>query len=252
MAAMRILVANWKENPANLSEAKRLLLGLKKKLPRGISAVICPPIPFLAPLALGARGAISFGAQDVSRLGAGSHTGEYSGEMIRSVGAGYVILGHSERRARGEDNKAVKEKIERAFSAGLTPIVCIGEKTRDADGKYLKVLETDIKEIFAGMKPSDFKKIIIAYEPIWAIGKGTEDAVSPGKLQETVLFIRKVISSFVLPQIARKFPILYGGSVTPENALALAKDGDTSGFLVGHESLNPTNFGEIARALLRA
>ena len=152
----------------------------------------------------------------------------------------------------GEGNSDIKEKIRRALFSGLAPIVCIGEKLRDADGKYLKVLESDIKEIFVGLKLGDFKKIIIAYEPLWAIGKGTEDAVSPGKLQETVLFIRKVMSSMTPPQIARKLPIIYGGSVTSENAFSLAKDGGISGFLVGHESLNPTNFGEIARALLRA
>mgnify|MGYP001605517289 FL=1 len=249
---MRILVANWKENPASLGEAKKLLLSVKKKIPRGASVVICPPVPFLAPLALSARGAVSFGVQNISSLEFGSYTGEYSGEMVFSAGARHAILGHSERRAMGEGNSDIKEKIGRALFSGLAPIVCIGEKLRDADGKYLKVLESDIKEIFVGLKLGDFKKIIIAYEPLWAIGKGTEDAVSPGKLQETVLFIRKVMSSMTPPQIARKLPIIYGGSVTSENAFSLAKDGGISGFLVGHESLNPTNFGEIARALLRA
>ena len=246
-----LIIGNWKMRPDTLQGARTLLQNTLRKLPKGAEVVLCPPAPYLSLLASGYRGrSITFGAQDVSAEESGSHTGEYTAFMLSSMKLTHTILGHSERRRAGETSELVNKKIGAALRARLTPVVCIGEVTRDGEGKYLKVLEEEMHTTLAGVKPADARRLVLAYEPVWAIGKNTDDALSPLSLQETVLFIRKVMSELWDRKVALAVPILYGGSVTPENAQLLKQDGGVTGFLVGHESLDPDHFREIVRAAL--
>ena len=246
-----LIVANWKMHPDTMEEARALLKKTLLRLPKGAEVVLCPPTPFLSILSSSYRGkTLSFGAQDVSAEETGSHTGEYTASMLASLKLSHIILGHSERRKGGETSQMVAKKITATLRACLTPIVCVGETERDGEGKYLKILEEQMRSTLLGIKPADARRLVLAYEPVWAIGKDTNDALSPLSLQETILFIRKVMSELWDRKVALSVPILYGGSVTPENSRVLKETGGVAGFLVGHESLLPERFREIVKASL--
>ena len=247
MKYQKIVVANWKANPPTLIEARKLFAAVKKAAGsfRG-ALVVCPPAPFLADLALSYRGSrIRFGAQDVFYEKGGSFTGEYSADMLRSVKTQYVILGHSERRRLGETNEDINKKIAAALAAGLTPILCVGEKGRDVEGNYFQTIEEQLKKGLSGISDSSLPKIIIAYEPVWAIGKRAEDAMKPNDVQEMAIFIRKTLAQKYPRNAVDKVAILYGGSAEPENVAGILTDGGVSGFLVGHVSLEPARFKEM-------
>ncbi len=245
-----LVVANWKMNPQSVAEAQRLLRATKLVASRSkIQVVVCPPAPFLSLLSSSMRsGKLALGAQDLSALDGGSHTGEISAAMLRSVKVSYVIVGHSERRALGEKNDAVAAKLRRALSDDLTPILCVGEHERDKEGEYLEELRTQIKESLKGIHLTDLKYLAIAYEPVWAIGRTAAFALPPNELVQTTLFVRKVLSELYNNATALSVPILYGGSVERDNAAQLAESGAVSGALVGHASLKPEEFSIIVKA----
>jgi triosephosphate isomerase len=244
----RIVIANWKLNPATLSEAKRLYTRiLKIKKPSAVTVVVCPPYPYLSELrALGKK--IALGAQNVFWEENGAHTGEVSGSMLTSAGARFVIVGHSERRAAGETDEMVNKKLTAAFSHHLTPILCIGEKVRDTQGTHLSFLRLQLTAGLAGISKQQVKALVIAYEPVWAIGKTAAQAMQPHDMHEMVLYIRKILSGMYGTHTARAIPVLYGGSVEPQNAPALISHGESDGFLVGHASLNAHDFESIIAA----
>jgi triosephosphate isomerase (TIM) len=175
----------------------------------------------------------------------GSYTGEVSAPMLASIGTEYVIVGHSERRARGENNEIVNRKVRVALLEGIDVVLCIGEEARDHGGEYLLFLTEELISALSGLKKDSLKHIAIAYEPIWAIGKTSKDAMKPSDMHEMSLFIRKILTDRYDRATALSVPILYGGSVEVENSETLLRGGEIDGFLVGHASLDPESFKEI-------
>lgn len=244
----KLVVANWKMNPGTHTEASLLFRGIAKKTAKlkNVQTVVCPPFVFLDKLSANYSGnKILFGGQDLFYEEKGAYTGEVSASQLYSIGADYSIIGHSERRELGETDKEVQAKIKIALSHKLIPIVCIGESERDTHGKYLHFLRHQIVTAFKKLKQNEIHKVVIAYEPIWAIGKTGKDAITPQKLHETVLYIRRVLRETYTAKISEKVTILYGGSVKPENTEELIKDGEVQGFLVGGASLDADAFGAI-------
>ncbi|MFQ5661943.1 MAG: triose-phosphate isomerase [Candidatus Paceibacteria bacterium] len=246
----KLIVANWKMNPQSLTDAKKLFLSIKKTASKltNVQTVICPPYVFISPLnKLYSGHRIALGVQDVFWKEKGSYTGEVSPEEIKSVGAKYVILGHSERRELGETNEMVNKKVIASLKAGLNVILCIGESKRDAHALYLKFLTEELKTALSGVQRKMLRNLIVAYEPIWAIGKTTDDAMSPHKMHEMNIFIKKIFAELYDKKTALNIPIIYGGSAEPGNVKELLREGEIDGFLVGHASLDAGEFSEILK-----
>ncbi len=242
-----IIVANWKNHPNSSPEARDLLkeLAKKKALFARTALFIAPPAPYLE---LVAKSFAKLASQDLFPVEKGSHTGTVSIHMLKSFGVKLSIIGHSERRAMGETSVDASAKIKAALKAGITPLLCVGELVRDAEGEHFAFLQEEIKASLAGLSKKEVEKILIAYEPVWAIGKGAKDAIDPGELSQTLLFIRKVLADIFGREAAGKVVLLYGGSVEPRNAKALLESG-ARGFLVGHASLEAKSFTGIVDAI---
>lgn len=245
-----LVVANWKlyvtARGDALAKARAVARGAKNV---DAALVICPPTPFIevmhAPLK---RAGISLGAQTISVSGVSARTGEVTAPMVASLGVSYAIVGHSERRAMGEDENGVHERVMAALDAKLAPIVCVGEHTRDAsNGDHFAVIENQLRSAFTQILVKDARRLVVAYEPVWAIGKTAADAMTAGELEETVIYIRKVLVELVGRAPALSIPILYGGSVEPANARELMESG-VAGFLVGHASVEPQSLLAIGKA----
>ncbi|NOY35420.1 MAG: triose-phosphate isomerase [bacterium] len=248
----KIIIANWKMNPQSLEEAKSIFNGTKRaaaKLKKTLT-VVCPPFVYLSTLGSSiSKGKLSFqaGAQDLFWKEKGSYTGEISAEMLKSVGAKYVIVGHSERREYfGESNDIVNKKIKAGLKAGLNVVLCVGEKDREP-GVFLRYIKDEIEEGLKGIQRVFLKKLIIAYEPIWAIGKKGPAADSPEDVLQMSIYIKKILLPIAGKELMPKIPILYGGSVNPKNAEGFLRDAGVQGLLIGHESLVPEHFGEILK-----
>ncbi len=245
----KIIVANWKMNPGSVEGARSLFLATRRaatEAKRRVSVAVCPPFPFLSLFSRLANGVISLGAQDSFWRNGGPYTGEVSPEMLKDVGVTLAIVGHSERRARGETDDTVSRKASAIVREGVTALVCIGEKTRDENGDFYTSLREQIKGSFARVQRRFISDIAVAYEPVWAIGKNWRVAPMPEQVREAAIFIRKTLADmFGEPGV--EVPVLYGGSVEPDNASALLKDGDIAGFLIGHESLDAEAFSWIIR-----
>lgn len=244
----KLIVANWKMNPGTAAEARALFLATRRaaQAARRVSVTVCPPFPFLPLFSRLANGVIALGAQDAFWRNGGPHTGEVSPEMLKDIGVTLAIVGHSERRARWETDDIVSRKAQAVVREGFTALVCIGERIRDENGNFFGVLREQMKASFSKVQRRFLSDIAIAYEPLWAISKNWRDAASPAVVRETAIFIRKVMSE-MFGEAGVAVPVLYGGSVGPENAGALLRDGDISGFLVGHESLDAEAFAWIIR-----
>lgn len=238
-----LIVANWKAYVEDMGRAKKLF-ALSKRLARttDFDIALAPSAPFLGALARGNTSAVAFSAQDVSATGGGAQTGEATAGAYAAAGASYAIIGHSERRAMGDTDAIVAEKLARAFAHGLIPILCVGERERDGEGRYLAFLREELTTALAALTPRERAKIVVAYEPVWAIGKTAADAISPGDLAEMALYIRKVLSELLPGKNPYHSRVLYGGSVEPENIRALAAEGGVDGFLIGRASVEPDVF----------
>jgi triosephosphate isomerase (TIM) len=245
-----IVIGNWKMNPETLGEAKTLFLKVSKSVSKlkKTDVVICPPFPYLSIFKSKSK-KFFLGAQDSFIEKSGAYTGEVSPTMLKSLGVSYVILGHSERRSMGETDHIVNKKIEAVLRAKMTPVVCIGEPVHDNQGNYLAFLREQIKNCFAGLSRADLSKVIIAYEPIWAIGEKAKGAMDSRVLHETVLYIQKILSEQYGRTASLKARIIYGGSVDETNALDLIKNGEVIGFLPGRASLNPEIFKSILHSV---
>jgi len=244
-----LIVANWKMNPQTIEKAKEIFLETQKtvKILKNTKVVICPPFVYLSDLEKINNSKIIIGAQDMFWEEKGSFTGEISSAMLKREG--YIIIGHSERRELGETDEMISKKIISAIKAGLKPILCVGEKERDIHGNYLHFLRSQIINSLGKMPKTFLKKLIIAYEPVWAIGKSGTEAMKPTDIHETSLFIKKVLAEFSGQKTLFLAPILYGGSVTHLNAKEMIVLGEVQGLLVGHESLNSKRFGELLRVI---
>lgn len=242
MKKRNLVIANWKMNPETLEEARKIfnLARNTAKSLKNTDVLICPPFPFIFPLiGLNSPKNVFLGSQDVGSERKGAFTGEVGAEMLKGLGARFSIVGHSERRARGESGEIIRKKMQMAFDAGLTPILCIGEKERGKDGGYLEVIKSQIKEALTGLPKKYLVGVIIAYEPVWAIGKSYREAMNPTDIHETSLFIKKVLAELFGHDIAGGCKIIYGASVEAADAEAIIKYGNVEGFLVGHASLLP-------------
>ncbi len=246
-----LIVGNWKTNPGSLKEAKNIFSGIKKAAAtyKGLDVVVCPPYPFVATLAQSVgtgKKNISIGSQDVSQYETGlSRTGEVSADMISSAGAKYAIVGHSERRAMGENAEVLKVKLQQVLKTNMSVILCVGEKERDTDGGYFEIVKAQLKEVLSGVNRSDFHKIIIAYEPVWAIGRKDNVALTGYDLHQMVVYIRKYLKESWGDTIASMMKILYGGSVNSSNTEDIIINGEVDGLLVGRSSWTAEAFRDV-------
>jgi triosephosphate isomerase len=208
--------------------------------------VICPPFPDLQAGVAAAQGTrIGIGAQNMFWAKEGAYTGEVSGPMIRAIGCSHVIIGHSERRQYfGETNETVLKKTLAALDAGLTPIICVGETLEHRErGQTEAVILDHCKNGLAGLTAEQFAKILIAYEPVWAIGTGK--TATPEIAADAHRVIRAYVRSALGQQAASQVRILYGGSVKPDNVVGLMSQPEIDGALVGGASLDPISFASI-------
>lgn len=216
--------------------------------------IVCPPYIHLNSMAQLSKphANIHVGAQNCHQAEKGAYTGEISAEMVKSVGAGFVILGHSERRQYfGENNSLLAEKINIALKNGLTPIFCIGETLDQRnENRYFEVIANQLEEALYHLSERDFKNIILAYEPVWAIGTGL--TASPEQAQEVHAFIREEIKNKFGDTAAGNVSILYGGSCNPKNASELFAKEDIDGGLIGGASLKSRDFVDIIKAFNKA
>lgn len=241
------IIGNWKMNPESARKARTLFDSVRRASRRGRAHIIvCPPLSFLPLLSESAtKGGVSLGAQNLSQETGGAHTGEISAEMLTSIGARYVIVGHSERRAKGETDSDVAQKASLAIENKISPIICVGENERDEQATYFDTLARQVRASLARVTRSNAGKIIVAYEPVWAVGGNAISADTPEGTETMALFIRKILTEMYGEKIARSIPILYGGSVDKDNAYGFLFNGGVQGLLVGRASLNPKEFSEI-------
>lgn len=246
----KFVAGNWKMYK-DKSETVELISQLKEKLNNNsnhqdVEVAICPPftsIEIAGELIKGSK--IKLGAQNIHTEVEGAFTGEVSAKMLKSFGVEYVILGHSERRTYfNESNELINQKILRALEFSLTPIFCLGETLSEREeGKTFSVLEEQLIKGLNGVSQIDLEKIVIAYEPVWAIGTGK--TATPEQAQEAHAFLRKKLSELYDSEVANIVKILYGGSVKPENARDLFKQPDIDGGLIGGACLKADSFYQI-------
>ncbi|MBW2974965.1 triose-phosphate isomerase [Candidatus Woesearchaeota archaeon] len=244
-----IIAGNWKMNKTvkeSVSLVKELK-GLVKDI-KGREIIVCPPFTSLA--AVGAEtqtGNIKIGAQNMHYEEKGAFTGEISPLMIKETGASYVILGHSERRhVFNEDDELINKKIASAINNSLKPIFCVGETLEQREeNRTEQVIKEQVEKGLEGIKKEEMKDIVIAYEPVWAIGTGKN--ATPEQAEEVHVFIRGILDSMFGNKTAEETPILYGGSVKPENIKGIIAQVNVDGVLVGGASLDARSFSEIAK-----
>ena len=246
----KIIAANWKMNMTS-SEAASFMedLALELKDYDGTEVVIVPPftsLPKVSEIASDMPG-LAIGAQNMWHEASGAYTGEVSAGMLREFFARYVVLGHSERRTIfGETDELIGKKVKAAHAASLRPILCVGETLAERDGnKHHEVLARQLKGALVGLDADQMLDTVIAYEPVWAIGTGR--TATPEQAQEAHAFIRKILAELFDATTASKVRIQYGGSVKPDNIVALMAEPDIDGALVGGASLDPDDFSRIVR-----
>ncbi len=248
MSTPKLVIGNWKMNGSTLRV--REFADLAARDWPECEAALCVPHPLL-PAAQSAFGVtpLRWGAQDCSAEDDGAYTGDVSAGMLREFGARYVIVGHSERRAgHAETDGQIVGKVQRALAAGLTPVVCVGEKAEERDGEQTAmVLRRQLLQLVRVLG-RDFGSVVIAYEPVWAIGTG--DTAAPGMIDHTHAFITDMLT-FHAGLSASAVRILYGGSVNPRNAGAILARRLVAGVLVGGAALVPADFMEICKAAAR-
>ena len=247
-----VIAGNWKMYKTD-KEAYELASSLRDSLKDvdSIKVVLCPPYTALSSVKEGILGSnILLGAQNMHWEDEGAFTGEISPQMLLSLGCSFVILGHSERRMYfDETNEIINKKLKKALGAGLTPIVCVGEKLEEREaGKTEEIVEDHIKGAFEGLSQEQAKEVVIAYEPVWAIGTGK--TATPKQANDVHRFIREKLKDLYSREVSEKKIILYGGSVKPENSNDLLCQDDIDGALVGGSSLKPDSFEKIVRSAI--
>ena len=246
MKRTSLVIGNWKMNPNSLPEAVKLVEGIVKKYKtqESVRVAIAPPTLYISDVSkkIGNK-AIALAAQNISFEAMGAFTGEHSALQLRDAKVEYVIIGHSERRAMGETDAEVQKKVHIALKNKLTPVVCVGERERDTQGTFFTFVESQVKALAAILSATDIKKIVIAYEPIWAIGTGV--TATPSDVKEMQLFLFTTLTKLYDKATASKVTLLYGGSVKADNALSLHQEGGMNGFLIGGASLKAEDFLHI-------
>jgi len=248
----KIVAGNWKMNldyQQGVSLFSEIVNMVKDEVIAQQQVVICSPFIHLHSIAQLAKGAqrVAIGAQNIYFEEAGAYTGEVSAVQVKSTGATYVILGHSERRAYfGEDNYILSKKVDAALKHGLIPIFCIGEtqEERQSD-RYFDVISNQLKEGVFQLSNEAFQQVVLAYEPVWAIGTGL--TATPEQAQEVHAFIRNAVAEQYNEELAGNTTILYGGSCNPKNAPDLFSQPDIDGGLIGGASLKSRDFVDIVK-----
>ncbi len=245
-----LIVANWKAYVEDADKAKKLF-SVAKRLAKQTKhkLVLAPSALHLGLLAASNTSKVAFGAQDVSLSTGGAATGEVTAKMLGKMDIQYALAGHSERRASGETDADVAMKVQHLLANGITPILCVGERERDAGAEYLSFVRGQIASALAGLTQKERMGIVIAYEPVWAIGRSAADALPEHELTEMVLYIRKVLGEYLPGKAPLKTPVLYGGSAESDNARSLAGGTGIDGFLVGHASVDPMMYEELVEAV---
>ncbi len=244
-----LIAGNWKMNmgPKETADFFAQLDDAAQKEITGVEAAVCPPFASLSSAfsSRKAGSAVKIGAQNVHFEDNGAYTGEISTTMLNELGCDFVILGHSERREYfSEDDAIINKKVKKALADGITPIVCVGEVLSERkENRHFDVVKEQIAGSLAGLSEADVKKIVIAYEPVWAIGTG--ETASPEQAQEMHAFIRKELVGLVGQSTADTVRILYGGSMKPGNADELLRQPDVDGGLIGGASLKPSDFSQL-------
>lgn len=244
-----LIAGNWKLNKS-IKEAIELVTLLKRMITstQHVDVVVCPVFTALSDVSEVIRESdIKLGAQDVYWEEKGAFTGEVSSSLLKDAGASYVIIGHSERRQFfAETNETVNLKTKAAIKAGLIPIVCVGESLKEREeNRTFDVVKDHVEGALNGLPQAEMAKVVIAYEPVWAIGTGK--VATPAQAQEVHLFIRKEIAKLFNQEIASTTRILYGGSVKAENISSLINEVDIDGALVGGASLEAQGFADIVK-----
>ena len=247
----KIVAGNWKMN-TTVAEGVELAKGIVAKvneIPKGVQLVVAPPFTHLVPVAEALKGSpVALSAQNCADQPKGAFTGEVSAAMLKSAGCAYTILGHSERREYyGETSEKLVKKMALAFENGLKVIFCVGEKLEEREeGNHFDVVSAQISEVLFGLEPEQMKNVVIAYEPVWAIGTGV--TATSEQAQEIHAFIRKTLAAHFGEKVAEETTILYGGSCKPSNAQELFACPDIDGGLIGGASLKADDFIAIAKA----
>ncbi|HDQ16819.1 MAG TPA: triosephosphate isomerase [Candidatus Vogelbacteria bacterium] len=239
----KIIVANWKMNPLSKPSALALYQGLLEKAKGQKSlTIVCPPAVWLGFLTGSRPTNLYLGGQNCSEIKEGAVTGEISAWQLASVGVDFCLVGHSETRRRGEDDLLINQKVKTLLKAGLMVLFCIGEKERDREGKYLEEIKKQLSIGLKGVSKKDISRVIICYEPLFAIGGKRAD--TPEEFTHSSLFIKKTIGQLYKAKIGQEAKVLYGGSVNKNNAEDFLIAG-ADGLLVGRESLKSSAFGQI-------
>lgn len=251
----QIVAGNWKMNKS-FEEAEDLIIAISERLQEveyddsNKVVILCPPFPFLEMATDEASESVfAVGAQNVSQFDNGAYTGEISAEMLDSLGLEYCIVGHSERRKYfNETNAVLSQKVDKLLEKEISPIYCCGETIEERNsGKHFDVVRTQIEEGLFGLNEDDILSVVIAYEPVWAIGTGL--TATTQQAQEMHAFIRTLLTKKYGEQIASEISILYGGSCNPKNAAELFAQDDVDGGLIGGASLKSDDFIEIILSL---
>ena len=240
---MKIIVANWKMNPQSVIEARSLFGAFKKNSSKKAEVIVCPPFLFLPVFSKIAN--VKLGAQNCFFENSGAYTGEISPLMLKNAGCEYVILGHSERRRHLlETDEMIGKKIKAALSAGLKVILCVGEQERAGEFDLeAEIVGGQLEGGLDGVKKTQMRNVVIAYEPVWAIGTGVSD--TPNQTLQAAIFIRKKIGEMFGRNIGQEQKVLYGGSVTSKNVKPFVEQDGIDGVLVGGASLNAGEFAKI-------
>ena len=255
MARKKIVAGNWKMN-LDRAKARELTAAVAARVGEagGVELVLCPPALYVETVATALHLAggkspsgVALGSQNMHDKASGAFTGEVAPAMLVDLGCQYVILGHSERRTLfGETDAIVNAKTKAALVAGLTPIVCVGETLEEREGgRTAAVVTTQVQGSLAGLTPADLEKIVVAYEPVWAIGTGR--VATPQQAQEVHALIRGLLGGLASAAVAAKVRIQYGGSVKANNARELLGQPDIDGALVGGASLEVRSFADIIK-----
>jgi triosephosphate isomerase len=248
---MIFLIGNWKmapEKPQQAIDLAKKTLAIARTYKKTLTTIACVPFIHIASIAKQVK-TLPLGGQAVAKNSEVAQTGLVSASMLKAHGATYCIVGHSESRARGESDQDVAEQTMRLLEKGIAPIICIGERERDEQGWYLSVVKDQLESVLATIPDAAIKKIMIAYEPVWAIGKNAIREATPAECLEMIIFTRKILADHVGEKAAAKVPVIYGGSVDEKNAQQFISDGGAQGLLVGRVSLEPKRFGAIAASI---
>ncbi len=235
-------------NPSTFREAKKLLEDTKKAAEKyKVSVVVAPPSIYIRELVSKTRGKrVAFAVQHAHAEETGAYTGEISIAQARDAKVTYVLIGHAERRAKGETNADTRKKVVTACALGLTPILCVGETERGQSGEYFNFISQQLRTALSDLTPSQLLRTLIVYEPLWTIG--TDQAMSPHDMHQMSIFIRKTIVE-MYGEIGHKMKVLYGGSLNASNTGTMLREGDVCGLLVGRASVDAVEFGNLLKTV---